>query len=161
MAHFSASSSALHNTPQRSASLLTQPLPNKPTNPPARLTILLPQITPDPSPHIRDLRECISRRRTTGIQRREPNAKADVLDVAVLDEVCVVRGWQGRVDEQFQQGFAGQRPAALAVAVDEGLAGREGVCERHDCCFAVVGPREFLRFGEDYCCVDWGEDAMG
>lgn len=115
------SRSTLHDLPQSSLGIRAQLLIDELRNSPARSAIRFTQVRTNPSLDVLNLWERVSRQRLAGVERGETHAEANILDVSVLDE-CVVGGRrERRVDEEFEEGLAGDCPTALVEALDKGL----------------------------------------
>lgn len=150
----------MHNTTQSISRLIAQLLLHKLPDPATGPDIHLPQILPNPSLDILDFGKWILGHRLAGVESGEAYAETHILDIAVFDECGFVGGGgERRVDEEFEQGFAGDGPALLGVAVLEGLAVAESVGQRDDGGFAVVGAGQLLCVWEDDACINRCKDA--
>jgi hypothetical protein len=99
-----------HEGYQSTPCLLAQPGLHEAGDSPAGPGIGLLQVLTDPRLDVRDLGERVPRRLARGVELGEADAEADVVDVVVDDGVVGAVGY-GRVDEEFEEGLAGQGPA--------------------------------------------------
>ena len=141
--------------------LIAQPLLHKSPNPTAIPHVRLSQIFANPRLDLNNVGERILRRLPHSVQLGKANAKTRIINVLIrnLFGRSNVRGLDdGRIDQQLEQRFTGERPALL-VAVDEGLAIGEGFGERDDGDFAIERSDELLGVRKNDGRVDGSEDA--
>ena len=152
----------MHYLAKSKLGLLGQLLLDKLAHSSTGASIRLSKICSDPDLDILDLGKRIGRQLPARIERSEANAKTDVFDIPVLDESVGITGQRKRrVDEEFEEGVAGNGPAALVEARDKGLAVGKSVGERDDGGFTVCGTRQLLGVWDDDREVDGLEYTKG
>jgi len=139
----------VHNTAQGCLGFRTQLLSHSSSDTTTSLRVGFAEIRTDPLLDVLDFREGISRDRLAGVQSGETNTKADIFDIAVLDNQVVGSLRKRRIDKKLEECLAGEAPTLLAVTINKGLTVGEGVSERNNGSLAVEWSRQLLCVGKD------------
>jgi len=117
------------------------------------------QISTNPLFDLQHIGEIVAWATFAGIQRGKADAKADVINIRLVNNLITKSGRDARrVLEQIKQVVAGEAPTFL-VAVGEGFGIPEGLGVRDDAQLAVDRASELAGGGQDDSQVEGSEDV--